>query len=260
MTIFEAAVLGAVQGVTEFLPISSSGHLVLFQQWFGVSEGALTFNIVIHIATLVAILLFFGKSLLHLTRRELVLIGVGTLPAVVVGLIFKDAIEGLFAHDRFVGVELIITGLINFYTDRKLGAKTEKIETDVHAEKKLTPNNSFLIGIAQAIAIIPGISRSGSTVATGIGLGLDREQAFRFSFLLAIPALAGAGILELVDVLQNGISSEVSMAAYATGAVTALLTGLASLFVFKYVMSKAKLEIFGWYCVILGIVSLVWLV
>lgn len=257
MTIAEAALLGAVQGVTEFLPISSSGHLVLFEQLFNIQQSALTFTVVIHLATLLAILLFFGKSLLHLTRRELVLIGVGTIPAIFVGVLFRQQIEGLFNGDAFVGVELIITGLINFYTDRKLGPKTEQIETDIHAQKDLTEKKSFLIGVAQAIAIIPGISRSGSTVAAGVGLGLDREQAFRFSFLLAIPALLGAGVLELVDVWRNGTVHEINVPVYAIGALMALITGLLSLFVFKYVMSKAKLEIFGWYCVIVGTIAVV---
>lgn len=255
MTIFEAAILGAVQGLTEFLPISSSGHLVLFQHFFGIQENSLTFDVVIHLATLIAIIIFFGKSLLHLTKRELVLVAIGTIPAAAAGIFFKDAIKSLFASDRLVGLELIITGLINFYADRKLGTKTEPVDLAEHAGKKLTEKKSFLIGIAQAIAIIPGISRSGSTVAAGVGLGLDREQAFRFSFLLAIPALAGAGVLEMVDLMQTGIGG-IDIPAFSVGALIAFITGLLSLFVFKYVISKAKLEIFGWYCVVVGSIAL----
>ncbi len=248
MTVWQALILGLVQGLTEFLPISSSGHLVLFQQWFGLQASILSFDIVIHLGTLLAIIFFFGKSLFKVTRREWMMVGIGTVPAVIVGLLFKKQIEALFISDALVGIELMITGLINLYTDRKLA------KTPVDAPSKqlpLTPKKSFLIGVAQAIAIIPGISRSGSTVAGAIGLGLDREQAFRFSFLLAIPALIGAAILQTKDVLEVGVG-DISLLAFFVGAVAALVTGIASLALFKYVMTKARLEWFGWYCLIVG--------
>lgn len=255
MTILQGILLGAVQGLTEFLPISSSGHLLIFQQLLGVEGVGLTFDVLVHLATLIAIIIFFGKSLLRLTKQEMWLILLGTIPAVIVGFLLKDQIEALFASDKLLGLELIITGLINFYIDRKLGAKQEVITTDVVTDE-ITPKKSILIGIGQAIAIIPGISRSGTTVATGIGLGLDREQAFRFSFLLAIPALAGAGMLQLVDLLQGGTTEVINVPAYLAGAISALIFGLLSLQLFRKVMSTAKMEIFGWYCVFLGVIVL----
>ena len=254
MTVGQGIFLGAVQGLTEFLPISSSGHLVIFRQLLGISEPVLTFDVVIHLATLLAILVFFGRSLFKVSIREWLLVGVGTIPAVIAGLLFKDQIEALFSGDRLVGIELMITGLINFYIDRKLETQKKLASTDVPAASPspaLNPLKSLGIGVAQAIAIIPGISRSGSTVAGAVGFGLDREQAFRFSFLLAIPALLGAGILQLKDVLE-GPSLVFEPAPYIGGAITALIFGLASLALFKYVINKAKMEYFCWYCLIVG--------
>lgn len=257
MTVWQAAILGIVQGLTEFLPISSSGHLVILQQVFQLETSVLTFDIVIHLATLVAILIFFGKGLFSVTKREWFLVGIGTIPAVVIGLFFKDQIEALFLNDRFVGVELIITGLINFYADSKINSKlgVEKPVQSLTQISKKTIFHSLGIGFAQAVAIIPGISRSGSTVATAIGLGVERKNAFRFAFLLAIPALLGAGILQLKDVTSSELMA-ISWPVLITGIVTAFVSGVLSLKLFKYVIEKAKLEWFGWYCVILGLVLL----
>lgn len=257
MTIWQAALLGIIQGLTEFLPVSSSGHLVIFQQLFGISESALTFDVVIHLATLVAIFIFFGRSLFKVTRREWFLVALGTIPAVIVGVVFKDQIKALFANDKLVGLELILSGFINFYTDRRLKQPQTPTETAnaLPMGHQVTWQKSVMIGIAQAIAIVPGISRSGSTVAAGVGLGISREAAFRFSFLLAIPALLGAGVLEFIDVVQTG-SLGVSVPILAVGSLTALVSGVLSLGLFKYVINKAKLAWFGWYCVALGVVVL----
>lgn len=261
MTIWQAALLGLVQGITEFLPISSSGHLVILQQVFQIQQNVLTFDVLIHLATLLAILVFFGRSLFRVTIKEWVLVGIGTIPAVIVGVLFKDQIEALFTNDRFLGIELIITGLINFYTDRKLSkgnvpqkATDQTSPTDNQGSKMSQgPVKSFLIGIGQAVAIVPGISRSGTTVASAIGLGMDRESAFRFSFLLAIPALIGAGVLEMMDIVQASEPVVLDMPVVVIGCVMAFVSGIASLKLFRYVIEKAKLEWFGWYCVILGL-------
>lgn len=248
MSFFQAIILGAIQGLTEFLPISSSGHLVLVQQYFGLTEDILIFDIFLHLATLGAIIIFFGKSLFKVTFREWFLVGVGTIPAVVVGVLFKDQIESLFAEDIFLGIEIIITGLINFYIDRRLN--NMKVESE-QATVPLTITKSLWIGVAQAIAIIPGISRSGSTVAGAVSFKMSREEAFRFSFLLAIPALAGAGVLQLAEVSAESLNN-LSYGIIVAGSVTAFVTGILSLALFKYVIEKAKLEWFGWYCLVLG--------
>jgi len=244
MTIGQAFLLGLVQGVTEFLPVSSSGHLVLLQEWFGFTESLLTFDIFLHLATLIAILLFFGRSLFAVTLKEWILVALGTIPAVVIGLAFKDQIEAMFMATTFIGIELIITGLVNFYIDYRVKHPVK--------ESPLSPVKSLLIGVAQAVAIIPAISRSGSTVAAGMAVGLEREAAFRYSFLLAIPALAGAGVLQLKDVVEAGGLGEIAIIPFAVGGVAALVSGLLSLGLFRYVIIKAQLKWFGWYCVILG--------
>lgn len=270
MTILQAAILGLVQGVTEFLPISSSGHLVFLQELFSIQGDVLTFNILIHVATLMAILVFFGKSLLKVSFKEWILVAIGSVPAVIVGVVFKDQIEAWFREDIFLGFELLLTAFINFYMDRKLSKKSDvssKGDKEGEAVSPTTqesqvgighvgPVKGFLIGIAQAIAIVPGISRSGATVATGIGLGMDREAAFRFSFLLALPALAGAGVLQAFDIVQAG-SVNLDLPVLMTGGIVAFVSGLASLKLFQYVIKKAKLEWFGWYCVVLGIAVLI---
>lgn len=259
MTLFEAGVLGLIQGFTEFLPVSSSGHLVIAQQWFGLQADVLTFDVLLHLATLLAIIAFFGRSLFKLHFKDWVLIGVGTIPAVIIGVFFKDAIEALFANDKFVGVELILTGLINFFIDWRI-KHMPAVKPEVNnGQLKMTPWQSFTIGVAQAIAIIPGISRSGSTVAGSVLFGLDRETAFRYSFLLAIPALAGAGILEGKDLIGQPLT--LPLPAILVGCTLAAVSGFASLYVFKYVMEKAHLSWFGWYCVVVGVLytlTLIW--
>ncbi|MDQ3008559.1 MAG: undecaprenyl-diphosphate phosphatase [bacterium] len=258
MSNWQALILGLVQGFTEFLPISSSGHLVLFQQLFSLDEPLLAFNILVHVATLLAIIIFFGKSLLKVTFRELLLLGIASVPAVIVGVVFKDQIEALFENDIFLGLELIVTGLINFYIDWKIQRSkdvpvTEVVAIDTRIVEQLNPVKSLFIGAAQAFAIIPAISRSGSTVAGALAVGMDRESAFRFSFLLAIPALAGAGVLGAKDVLDAG-SLPLEPLTYVIGGLAALVAGLISLKFFKYVITKARLLYFGWYCVILGVI------
>jgi len=263
VTVGQGLFLGAIQGLTEFLPISSSGHLVIFQQLLGLTEPVLTFDVFIHMGTLLAILIFFGRSLFKVTFREWVLVAIGTVPAAAVGILFKDQIAAMFSSGRTVGLELIVSGCINFYTDRKLNPRkpgkdnSSKLEGNQTTEQ-LTPLKSIGIGIAQAIAIIPGISRSGSTVAGAVAFGLKREEAFRFSFLLAIPALLGAGVLEAKDVLSAD-SLSIEVAPYLAGVIAAFGFGLASLALFRYVINKAKLEWFGWYCVILGVIALVFI-
>ncbi len=258
LTVWEAFWLGLVQGLTEFLPVSSSGHLVLFQQVFD-WHATLTFDVLLHMATLVAIVTFFGKSLFKVSRREWLLVLVGTIPAGVAGVLFKDQIEALFANDVWVGWELVATGVINLVTDRRLNqlAKLQK-PTEPKIEHQLSLWDSIWMGVGQAVAIVPGISRSGTTVATGIWRRVDREAAFRFSFLLAIPALAGAGLLQVKDTTAAEWA-QLPLIPVVVGCTAALLSGLASLIVFRWVIQKARLEWFGWYCVVVGIVAIWWL-
>lgn len=252
MTVWQALVLGVIQGITEFLPVSSSGHLVVVQQLFGLTQDTFFFSVVLHMATLLAILVFFGRSLFNVTRREWGYVLLGTVPAIIAAVLFSDFIKASFVSDAWVGLELIATGCITLFADRKL----EKLATQpAPLEEQLNNNKSFLIGVAQAIAIIPGISRSGSTIAGAAIAGLDRESAFRFSFLLAIPALIGAGVYQILSVAETGLP-QLSLLPMIVGFIASLIAGFFSLTLFRYVILKAKLEWFGWYAIIVGVLAL----
>ena len=253
MTIFQSIFLGLVQGFTEFLPISSSGHLVLFGSLFKLNESSqLLFFAMLHVATLIAVLIYFFRDLIKLRIKDYWIIGVGTVPAVVIGLLFKDFLESLFSLALLNSVTLVITGLINLVADRKM----RDLSVDSPEKSELTPGwqKALLIGIAQAIAIIPGISRSGSTVAAGVLLNVPRSQAFKFSFFLSIPAILGASMLEIADHVALTHSFSLSIAEWF-GLLAAFIGGLLSLKLFSIVIHKAQLKWFGYYVIVVGLVS-----
>ena len=247
MTIVEAITLGIIQGLTEFLPISSSGHLVLSQVILGIQIPGNDFEVLLHIGTLCSILVVFNNDIKNIlftlsskeTQKLILMIFFGTIPAVIIGLGFKDVIERLFDDIIVVGFALVFTGITligSFYS--KSG------------NKKNTIIKAFLIGVAQAIAIIPGISRSGITISFALLLGLDTRQAAKFSFLLAIPVISGAGILMATD-LRDGFSIDIYAA--ASGLITSFLVGMVAL---KWLLSwleGGKFHYFGIYCFLIGI-------
>lgn len=251
MTWWQALILGLVQGVTEFLPVSSSGHLALGSSLMEIPAGSVFFEVVLHLATLGAIIVFFNSQLLRLRRHEIVALVVGTLPAVVVGLGFKDQIESLFGSVLIVSLALMVTGIFNLVADRLLQHRSPSVSLETISWK-----NGLVVGLFQALAITPGISRSGSTVLAGLSQDLDRESAFRFSFLLAIPAVAGAGVLQLKDLAEGGFVLEVGWVPLTLGAVAAFVSGLLSLKLFKIILTSARLELFGWYCLVIGSLGL----
>lgn len=262
MTLLQAIGAGLVQGLTEFLPVSSSGHLVLFQELLGISEPSLFLEAVVHAATLFAVAIFFWKKLISLSVREVFLLLIGSIPAGVIGILFADAIESLFSSLLIVGGALAITGLINIATDRML-TKRSQIEKAIDkltllAEAKElkkeipTLKQIFVVGSAQAVAIIPGISRSGSTIATGLFMGLSKDSAFTYSFLLSLPAIGGAFLLQLLDLYKSSFSLSDGIEIYVLAAVVAALTGFASLSLLKYMMVHAQFRWFGVYCLLLS--------
>ncbi|MBU0576252.1 undecaprenyl-diphosphate phosphatase [Patescibacteria group bacterium] len=251
MTTLEAIFLGIVQGMTEFLPVSSSGHLVLTQNLLGWQEPNLAFNIWLHFSTLLAIVLFFWKDWRGLSKKEWLVILVGSIPAAVVGVFFADVIETWFGSTKLVAAALVVTGLFNLKTNtvlRKQNAVNHQLEVGFR--------RGFIIGLFQALAIIPGVSRSGSTVFAGITQGLDRIKAFKFSFFLSLPAILGASLLQLIKVWNQGTQQSISPSYFFAG-LTAFMTGLASLYIFEFVIKKARIDWFGWYCLSLGIAYLV---
>ncbi len=246
MTSFEAIFLGVVQGATEFLPISSSGHLVLAQELLGWQQPNLTFDVWLHFSTLFAVLIFFWKDLWSLTKKEMVVIVIASIPAAVMGVFFEDAISGLFGSTRIVATTLLITGLFNLIT-----AQAMKKETEGTRSSAVSTKQGFIVGLFQALAIVPGISRSGSTVLAGSIQGLDRLKSFRFSFMLSLPVIFGASLLQFIEVIRQGKMGVINNT-FLLAAGAAFLTGLISLHIFKYVMKRARLDLFGYYCFLLG--------
>lgn len=262
MTALQAILLGLVQGVTEFLPVSSSGHLVLLQNQLNLTEPALVFDVLLHAATLLAVVAFFARELWVLTKKELVVIAVASVPAGLVGFGLSGGIEKLFATSKVAAAFLIVTGVFNLLSNWKLQQVGQKnladSELELEAKTRVSLKQGLTIGLFQALAIMPGISRSGVTVFAGLFQGLERLTAFRFSFILSLPAIIGAASwqwwqLEAEQLAQIGTLPSLS------GVSAAFVAGLLSLYVFKIVMKKANLSYFGYYCLFLGLVGLVWL-
>jgi undecaprenyl-diphosphatase len=242
----EAAVLGLVQGLTEFLPVSSSGHLALFQHFFGWSDADanLTFNVAVHLGSLAAVLIFVRGEIRAMFGREprLILVGaVATAPVVLAGLLLKDAVSDLSASLLAVGGFLVCTaGFLALATRLRDGTRRAS---------ELPYVRALLVGLAQAIAIFPGISRSGSTLVGGLAVGLEREQAVRFSFLLAIPAIAGAG---LFLALESGDGAVSDWTPLAVGAVVSFVSSLVAMRLMVAAVVRRKLGWFALYCALVG--------
>lgn len=250
MNLVEASVLGLVQGLTEFLPVSSSGHLVLVQKLFGLEGDVLTFDIAVHLATLIAVLVIFREDILAMIRRPFgklpLLLLVGTLPAVAAGLVFKDVIDDLFSSGATLGIEFLFTGAILLVAD-KLKAHNRPIE-------KATWLDALLVGCCQAVAILPAVSRSGLTLAGALFAGLNREAALRFSFLLSIPAILGGAVFDLKDVVKDPSLLEAGggIAPILLGGLIAGVVGYFSIRFMLKVFQKASLAVFSYYVFALG--------
>ena len=262
MDFITSIILGAVQGLTEFLPISSSGHLVLAEKILGSKASTgLIFEVMLHFATMLSVLIYFrqkiGKLLVSLlppyTESKMpyiklaIVIIIGTIPAVIVGLAFEKRVEEAFGSARIVSIMLLVTAAILLST--KLVRK---------GQKQIGYVNGLLIGIAQSAALMPGISRSGTTISAGLHLKIDPAEAAEFSFLLSLPAVFGAGVLKLFDVAeQNAVVS--SMGVYLIGSLIAFIVGYLSIAWLMRLIKKGQFFYFGIYCLIVGIVSLIWL-
>lgn len=251
MTILEAIILGIIQGLTEFIPVSSSGHLVIAQHFIkGFTQPGVLFDVTLHLGTLIAVILYFRDRII-IILKDIKLLGfivLGTIPAGLIGFLFKKTFEDMFSDVKLVGLMLIITGIIIFIAD-----KVKKSEKDI---KSLTWLDSIIIGFAQAIAIIPGISRSGSTISGGIFLGFDRKTAMEFSFLLSIPAILGAAVLEAKHATGSDFAS-VNIIVYLIGLIVAAVIGYLSIKVLLNFLQKQKLYFFSIYCWIAGMIVLV---
>lgn len=272
MTYLMSAVLGFVQGVAEFLPISSSGHLTLLQHFFGMEEPDNLFNILLHFATLLAVCVYYFQDVVEMileffrairdmfsrrpsrgnppeARRLVLLIIVGTLPLFVVMLV-KDYVEALGNSPVFVSCALLVTGCILFVSDRMAGGRK--------TARNATLKDVLLVGLAQGCATIPGLSRSGCTISAGMAVGFDRKFAVRYSFLLSLPAVLGATILEIKDVIgaESGLAQGV-LPMYLLGMVIAGVVGYFSIRLVNLLASKGKFGAFAYYCWAVGLVALI---
>ena len=250
MSILEAIILGVIQGLTEFLPISSSGHLVLSQSLLGINQPGNEFEVLVHIGTLMSVFVIFKKDIIKLltslssksTQLFLIYIIIGSFPAAFIGLGFKDILESFFDNMFVVSISLIFTGLI-LYSTSIIKRKQNK---------DLILFNSIFIGVAQAIAIIPGISRSGMTISIALLLGISPKIAAKYSFLLAIPVISGAGLLTALD---NSSSTQIFSVNSFAGMITAFLVGVIALKWLLRMLERGKLHYFGIYCISIGLVS-----
>ncbi|RMI26783.1 MAG: undecaprenyl-diphosphate phosphatase [Calditrichaeota bacterium] len=264
--VIKAIILGIVQGLSEFLPISSSGHLVLFEEMLNFHQNGLALEVFVHFGTLLAVLVVFRKDIWQMIRwlpgvpgfiarglkieeeadiyRGLSLfIVVGSIPAGIIGLLFKDQVEQLFASPMLVLFALFTTGVILW---------SSRYVEEHHPFMNL--GHAILIGIAQAFAIIPGISRSGSTIVTGLWLGINRETSARFSFLLSTPVIFGATLLQLKDLLETPPpSNEITYLTAAT--VAAAISGYVAIIWLLDIVRRQKLEWFGIYCFAVSLIG-----
>lgn len=248
MNMIEYIILGIVQGLTEFLPVSSSGHLVILERVFGISTGQVTTSVILHLGTLLALCIFFFKDILGLFRhpRALWLIFIVTFITGIIGVSGKGFFEELFSLPKFVALSWIVTGIILILTSKFMQAKRHRV----------TLKDAFILGAAQGIAIIPGISRAGVTISTLLFRGVDRETSFHFSFLASIPAILGAAIVESRDI---NFVFQGEPKYFIAGFLFSLLAGLASLRILHTVIRKAKLHYFGYYCFLIAIITLLFI-
>jgi len=262
MGFFHAIALGVLQGATEFIPVSSSGHLVLVPWLLGWAVPGLAFDATVHWGTLLALAVYFWGDLRGLAvgwvrslfTRQMTqkarlawLILVGTVPAVLAGTLAGDFFEGLFSAPRTVALLLMVTAFIL--------ALSEWFGRFRRKSGSLSPGEAFLIGVGQALAIAPGISRSGATIAAGVLLGLKRDEAARFSFLLSFPVILGAGVLELGKLWRSGSLSG-SWQLLAVGFVAAAVSGYVSIAFLLSFLRRRRLYVFALYCLALGLVGL----
>lgn len=272
MPLLEAILCGIVQGLAEFLPISSSGHLALMHALFGMesAENYLTFDILLHLGTLVVVFVFYFKEIFALipafftmlgkvfrgkfrmkeytkNERFVILLILATIP-LAGALILEDAVASLGAYTKVVGAILIFNGAVLFFSDRIAKRQARREE--------LTPLGAVGVGFFQLAAILPGLSRSGSTISGGLLFGLSREDAVKFSFILSVPAILGANVMSIAEAVQTEIS-QTDLNTYLIGMACAMISGFLAMKLLLYISKKAKFGAFAYYCVAVGILAVI---
>ena len=269
MDIIQAIIIGLVQGLTEFLPVSSSAHLIFAQQALGVADVGLAFDVLLHVGTLVAVIVYFFNDIVNMIKGFLLslvdlkdgnFIGelkkdpykklawltiLATIPIGIVGVLFNDIVESMFMGLTVPAFLLLITGCLLYVSQRMNSGRIDV--------RNISLKEALIMGCGQALAILPGLSRSGTTIAAGLFAGLDKEFAAKFSFILSIPAILGAAVFQLKD-LSGG---SIEIGACIAGFIVAAISGyLAISFLLKIVREKS-LDIFAYYCWIVGLIVLV---
>lgn len=266
MEIWQAVILGIVQGATEYLPVSSSGHLVLVPMLLGFEKASFEFDVLVQLGTLLAVLIYFAKDLWQVLIASLRSIKnmnpletteskfgwfviVATFPAGILGLLFKDTFEQAFSSTLFTGFALFVTAAL-LLLGEALGKRTK-------TDEDMTLLDAIAIGFAQALALFPGVSRSGSTISIAMLRGLDRDTAARFSFVMSIPVMLGAGILALKDLWGHQEQLAAEGPAIAVGFVVSAITGFIAIKWFLGFIKSKSLKWFAFYCIIVGMVAVV---
>jgi undecaprenyl-diphosphatase len=263
MSILTAIVLGVIQGLTEFLPVSSSGHLVLFQKIFGIEEPAMLFDIMLHVGTLAAVFAVLWKDIWAILRKLFqpltAYLIIATIPTVIIALAFKDPIEKLFETGQFLGICFLITSAL--LAAAELLSRRAAAAGGLKNPGEMNWLDALVIGIMQAIAIVPGVSRSGATLSGALSRRLNRDFAARFSFLLSIPAILGAAVLQLKDVVKSGEiaagSGGIGIAAMIAGTVSAAVVGFFAVRLMLKIVREKSLWGFAIYTAMLGVLVLV---
>jgi undecaprenyl-diphosphatase len=262
LNLLQALLLGVVQGITEFLPVSSSGHLAILQSAFeNFKQPGLLFDTMLHLATLLALMIYFRKRIEKLVKAFLAFfmpsmkiyyyeerdllwgIVVATLPTAIMGLSLRNAATAFFEKPAVVGYMLILTSILLYISGKQ------------NHNERVSPVRALIVGFVQGFAVLPGLSRSGATIFAALATGISRERAAEFSFLISIPAIAGACLLEIRHLGELTLSD---LPIYAAAMAAAFLTGLASIGVMMNLVRRAKLDFFAVYCLVLGIFAILW--
>jgi undecaprenyl-diphosphatase len=241
-------ILGIVQGITEFFPVSSSAHLVILQKVFGITGEELALSIILHLGTVLALVVFFFKDIMEALRNMalLLLIIIATIITGIIGVTGKDFFEHLFTSTKAVAIALIFTGIILILSKKFSSGKRDILDI----------KDASLLGLAQGVAIIPGISRSGVTICTLLFSGIDREASFKFSFLAAIPAIIGATLLEAKKI---NFAFQGEPKNFILGFIFSFFSGILALRALKIILRKAKLHYFGYYCILIAIITILFI-
>ncbi|MHB1393447.1 MAG: undecaprenyl-diphosphate phosphatase [Clostridia bacterium] len=247
MNITQAIILGLIQGLTEFLPISSSGHLVLFQKIFGINEPTLIFDTMVHIGTLAAVVTVLWKEIFSLLKKPFQkltwLLIAGTIPTGIIGIMFKDSFEAMYKSGSTLGFEFLATGFIILFAER--------LNTGRKQIKETSYLDAAFIGLMQGASIMPAVSRSGLTISGALLRNLDREFAAKFSFLLSIPAILGAAVFQAKDIIEAG-SGSIITAPIAAGTIAATVAGYFSIRFMIVLLKQGSMRYFSYYVFAVG--------